>query len=408
MGSSWVRVWFAGFFIVNGSASAADLVKVLKGDGRFGSFVAGLEAASAEGSLETSGEPVTVFAPSDEAFRRLPDGFHKTLLVPGNEDQLEAVLGLHVVPGGAYRSTAIPVEMRTVSGARLVVTYTRGALTLRPAQKDGTVDAEAVLASRAANEARVVTGDIQADNALIHVIDAVLLPPDLEDLEVLRPRVEDSDDRLATTDPGETGMGDQPNAFVGAIAEVDGDGNRDSAALTQTTIPAEPSVTILPAEPQRSPTPAGDDANVVVLPPPGEPNVVITEDKTEPVVARERPEATQTDRADPEAAEVRERQRAPEQQIEETARFDLARPVISLSELLGREVRYADGEQLGEVDDVLLSLETGRAETVVVAMDPGLLGLFDKTVQVSAEAISIDPLDGTVIVDRAALDLTSE
>jgi sporulation protein YlmC with PRC-barrel domain len=66
-------------------------------------------------------------------------------------------------------------------------------------------------------------------------------------------------------------------------------------------------------------------------------------------------------------------------------------------------VRDPSGERLGEVEDVFLSLETGAAERILVEVDAGFLGLFDRTTSVAPGAIAIDPLDGSVVVDRSAL-----
>ncbi len=121
-----------------------------------GSFTTLLAAAEAAGLVETlSGEgPLTVFAPTDEAFAALPEGTVEGLLA--DTDALTAVLTYHVV-AGAVMSTDLTDGMTaaTVNGA------------------DITVSLDPVMI----NDANVVAADIEASNGVIHVIDSVLLPP---------------------------------------------------------------------------------------------------------------------------------------------------------------------------------------------------------------------------------------
>ncbi len=100
--------------------------------------------------------PFTVFAPTDEAFAKLPEGTVETLLKPENKDQLVAILTYHVVPGKVM-STDLVDDMKatTVQGGMITIDLDNGVM----------VDA-----------ANVVTADIEAENGVIHVIDAVILP----------------------------------------------------------------------------------------------------------------------------------------------------------------------------------------------------------------------------------------
>lgn len=121
-----------------------------------GTFTTLLAAAEAAGLVETlSGEgPLTVFAPTDEAFAALPEGTVEGLLA--DTEALTAVLTYHVV-AGAVMSTDLSDGMTaaTVNGA------------------DITVSLDPVMI----NDANVIAADIEASNGIIHVIDSVLLPP---------------------------------------------------------------------------------------------------------------------------------------------------------------------------------------------------------------------------------------
>jgi uncharacterized surface protein with fasciclin (FAS1) repeats len=139
-------------------AYAADIVETAVNAGQFETLVAAVQAAELVEVLQGEG-PFTVFAPTDEAFAALPEGTVEGLLEPANKDQLVAVLTYHVVPGLVMAEDAAgnTVELETVQGEMLTV--------------DGTGDGVTV------NGANVVSADVAADNGVIHVIDAVILPP---------------------------------------------------------------------------------------------------------------------------------------------------------------------------------------------------------------------------------------
>jgi len=114
--------------------TAADLVKTLKGPG-----------------------PFTVFAPTDEAFAKLPAGTLDNLLKPENKDKLRRILTYHVVPGEVRAADVVKLpSAKAVSGDTITVKV-----------KEGTVHV---------NDANVIKADIQASNGVIHVIDTVILP----------------------------------------------------------------------------------------------------------------------------------------------------------------------------------------------------------------------------------------
>ena len=125
-----------------------------------GSFSTLLAAAEAGGLVETlTGEgPFTVFAPTDEAFAALPEGTVDTLLMEENQEQLVSILTYHVVPGKVMSTDLTDGMMAaTVNGAEVEI---------------GVGDTVTV------GGATVTQADIEASNGVIHVIDAVIMPPD--------------------------------------------------------------------------------------------------------------------------------------------------------------------------------------------------------------------------------------
>lgn len=138
------------------SAKAAPtIVDIAASNENFTTLVA---AAKAAGLVETlSGEgPFTVFAPTDEAFKKLPAGTVESLLKPENKGKLAAVLKYHVVSGKVMAADVKPGKVTTVQGSKATIKTTDGKVTI-----DG---------------ANVVKTDIVASNGVIHVIDAVILP----------------------------------------------------------------------------------------------------------------------------------------------------------------------------------------------------------------------------------------
>jgi uncharacterized surface protein with fasciclin (FAS1) repeats len=140
------------------AARAADVVDTAVAAGNFTTLAAALEAAGLVETLKGDG-PFTVFAPTDEAFAKLPAGTVESLLEPENKDQLVAILTYHVVPGNLPAAEVVKyAQAETVNGARL--------------------DFEAGSSGVMVNDANVTATDIMADNGVIHVIDAVVLPPE--------------------------------------------------------------------------------------------------------------------------------------------------------------------------------------------------------------------------------------
>jgi uncharacterized surface protein with fasciclin (FAS1) repeats len=133
-----------------------DIVAVASGAGDLKTLMSAIEAAGLVETLQGEG-PFTVFAPTDAAFGKLPPGTLDDLLKPENKKNLVSILAYHVVPGKFMAADVKTMMAATVNGQQLTIKV-----------EDGTVTV---------NGARVITTDVAADNGVIHIIDAVLLPP---------------------------------------------------------------------------------------------------------------------------------------------------------------------------------------------------------------------------------------
>jgi uncharacterized surface protein with fasciclin (FAS1) repeats len=137
-------------------AAEADLVDTAVASGQFQTLAAAIEAAGLVETLKGPG-PFTIFAPTDEAFAKLPEGTVETLLLPENKDQLIAILTYHVVPGEVTAAQVVGLDSaETVNGGMLEIDASNGAVMV--------------------NDANVTETDIMATNGVIHVIDAVVMP----------------------------------------------------------------------------------------------------------------------------------------------------------------------------------------------------------------------------------------
>jgi len=138
------------------SSAKADIVATAESAGQFKTLIAAVKAAGLESTLKGPG-PFTVFAPTDDAFAKLPAGTVDSLLKPENKEKLKAVLTYHVVAGNVPSSEAVKLtSAKTVNGKELRLAAANGGLEV--------------------NGAKVVKADIAASNGVIHVIDKVVLP----------------------------------------------------------------------------------------------------------------------------------------------------------------------------------------------------------------------------------------
>ncbi|MEM7243729.1 MAG: fasciclin domain-containing protein [Acidobacteriota bacterium] len=136
--------------------SGKDIVATAAAAGSFETLLAAATTAGLVDALKADG-PITVFAPTDDAFAKLPVGTVESLLRPENRERLTAILTYHVVPGRVPASEVVEAErVATLNGQRPAVTVARGDVRI--------------------GQAKVVSTDIAASNGIIHVIDSVLLP----------------------------------------------------------------------------------------------------------------------------------------------------------------------------------------------------------------------------------------
>ena len=134
------------------------IVDVSAGNPDFETLVAAVTAADLVETLSGDG-PFTVFAPTDDAFDALPEGLLDALLLPENKDALTSILTYHVVSGEVMAADVTAGDVATVEGSTIAITTDGGVMV---------------------NEANVVTTDVDASNGVIHVIDAVVVPPTVD------------------------------------------------------------------------------------------------------------------------------------------------------------------------------------------------------------------------------------
>lgn len=154
---------FAGLLVATSAFAAPaadgakhDIVDTAVAAGSFKTLAAALQAAGLIDTLKGAG-PFTVFAPTDEAFAKLPAGTVESLLKPENKAKLAAILTYHVVPGKVMAKQAMKLNSaKTVNGKALTLKVTGGSLMV--------------------DKAKVAKADIDCTNGVIHVIDTVVLP----------------------------------------------------------------------------------------------------------------------------------------------------------------------------------------------------------------------------------------
>ncbi len=132
-----------------------DIVAVADGAGKFTTLVTALKAAGLVETLQGKG-PFTVFAPTDDAFAKLPKGTVEDLLKPENKEKLAGILTYHVLPGKVMAADVKTMKVKTVNGQKLDVMAEDGKVTV--------------------DKAKVIMADVAASNGVIHAIDTVLMP----------------------------------------------------------------------------------------------------------------------------------------------------------------------------------------------------------------------------------------
>jgi uncharacterized surface protein with fasciclin (FAS1) repeats len=144
-----------GSLVSAGCGGEHDIVDTAVEAGSFNTLVAAVKAAGLVEALKGDG-PFTVFAPSDEAFAKLPAGTVESLLESENIDKLKSILTYHVVSGKILSADVKPGRVETLQGSKLSVSSKNGGLMV--------------------DQAKIVATDVTATNGVIHVIDAVIMP----------------------------------------------------------------------------------------------------------------------------------------------------------------------------------------------------------------------------------------
>jgi len=139
------------------AAEKPNIVQTAISNGSFNTLVTAVKAAGLVDTLSGPG-PFTVFAPTDDAFARLPNGTVEKLLKPENKKQLVAILTYHVVPGKVMSKDIAgkKTEAKSVEGEAISIDATKGAVKV--------------------DNAKVLKADVEASNGVIHVIDTVIMP----------------------------------------------------------------------------------------------------------------------------------------------------------------------------------------------------------------------------------------
>jgi uncharacterized surface protein with fasciclin (FAS1) repeats len=143
----------------NYSKSSMDIVDTAISAKSFNTLVAALKAADLVDVLRGEG-PFTVFAPTDDAFAKLPEGTLESLLKPENKAQLQSILTYHVLPGQYLAADVVKMDSaKTVNGQSFSIRNHDGSVMI--------------------DNAKIIKTDITASNGVIHVIDSVILPKDM-------------------------------------------------------------------------------------------------------------------------------------------------------------------------------------------------------------------------------------
>ena len=157
MNAKYSAYALAAMLVAAGPAAAADIVETAVSNGNFKTLAAALQAAGLVETLKGKG-PYTVFAPTDEAFKKLPAGTVETLLKPENKAQLQKVLTYHVVSGNVMSGDlkGKTTNAKTVEGSAVRIDASGNTVKV--------------------DDAVVTQADVNASNGVIHVIDSVIMP----------------------------------------------------------------------------------------------------------------------------------------------------------------------------------------------------------------------------------------
>ena len=151
-----LSVVFSASVLANHHGSKMDIVDTAASNSDFSTLVAAVKAAGLVDALKGEG-PLTVFAPTNEAFAKLPAGTVESLLLPENKDKVVQILTYHVVAGKVMAADVVKVDSaKTLEGSSVTVTVANGGVKI--------------------DNANVIKTDIKTSNGVIHVIDSVIMP----------------------------------------------------------------------------------------------------------------------------------------------------------------------------------------------------------------------------------------
>lgn len=151
-----LSVVFSASVLANHHGSKMDIVDTAASNSDFSTLVAAVKAAGLVDALKGEG-PLTVFAPTNAAFAKLPAGTVESLLLPENKDKLVQILTYHVVAGKVMAADVVKVDSaKTLEGSSVTVTVANGGVKI--------------------DNANVIKTDIKTSNGVIHVIDTVIMP----------------------------------------------------------------------------------------------------------------------------------------------------------------------------------------------------------------------------------------
>ncbi|MFS4494677.1 fasciclin domain-containing protein [Maribacter sp. 2308TA10-17] len=155
-------------FSASSIAQSENIVGVAAGNENFSTLVTAVKTAGLVETLSSEG-PFTVFAPTNDAFAKLPDGTVSSLLLPSSKDGLTTILTYHVV-AGKFEAAAVIEAIKANNGMFKVATVQGGEITL---SLDG---GNVILTDANGGKATVVIADVAASNGVIHAIDSVVMP----------------------------------------------------------------------------------------------------------------------------------------------------------------------------------------------------------------------------------------
>ncbi len=151
-----VMFFFAMSALVISTTSAQDIMAQLESQVELSTFLTICKAADIQNTL-TGESPVTVFAPTNDAFAALPDGTLESWLLPENKDQLAGIVNHFTVPGKSFADDLAQGKLMTLQGEEVEISVSDAGIMI--------------------NDAHIIATDIEASNGIVHIIDKIVLPP---------------------------------------------------------------------------------------------------------------------------------------------------------------------------------------------------------------------------------------